>query len=39
MSTFQINVWMLGWLFQSCDLWDVIVGVGHYNMDAKKKLV
>lgn len=24
---------------QSCDLWDVIVGAGHHNMDAQKKLV
>jgi hypothetical protein len=26
MFTFQVNVWVLGWLFQSWDLWDVIVG-------------
>jgi hypothetical protein len=28
MPTFQVNVWVLRWLFQSWDLWDVIVGVG-----------
>jgi hypothetical protein len=26
MFTFQFNVWVLGWLFQSWDLWDVNVG-------------
>ncbi len=24
---FQGNVWLLGWLFQIWDLWDLIVGV------------
>jgi hypothetical protein len=28
MSSFQINVWVLGWFFRKWDLWYVIVGVG-----------
>ncbi len=28
MSTFQVNMWVLGWVIRSWDLWDVIVGVG-----------